>query len=853
MTDDTPSILSEALRWWNHGYAPLPVVPDGSKRPAVDSWKEHQHARPDAATVVQWFTGDVDGLGLICGAASGGLVMVEFEGRAVEEGFVEAAGVAMADHDAVALWERVTTGYVERTPSGGLHLYVRIPGADVPGNMRLARRPSTPAELEARPGQRTQVLIETRGQGGFTVIAPSGGRTHPTGAAWEVIAGSIDTLPVLTVDELDLLLAVLSTLDAMPARDVQPSSTAGQLRAASGTRPGDDFNARGSWDFLVAAGWQAARRFGQGRVGWVRPGKDPRGGISATTGGAADGIERLYVFTSASDFEPEEPYTRFAAWAHLEHAGDYAAAAKALAQLGYGTSPTPEEQLAGLIEPAGDPDRLTTPRSPMPTRHLQAVPDAPTDAAPVPQVDGTAALAVAPVSDLDLARYGATEDGLASALADRHGHELRHCPQRKMGWLAWDGARWEWDEAGRHREHIKALARQLPDNDTWRAHRKKMLSAAGVAGVAKMASTIADVVVHLDQLDVDPYALNTPGGMVDLRTGEVRATTPDDLCTRLTTVSVDRRRPTRWLAFLAETFDGDQSMIDYIQRLAGYSASGAQLEHVLPFLHGSGGNGKSVFLEVLVGILGDYASTAPPDFLLASARADEAAVARLSGLRLVACSEVNQSARFDEAKVKLLTGGDRLTARFLYGSHFTFVPTHHLWLMGNHQPRVEAGGESFWRRLRLLPFTRQVPKAQRVEGLAQQLIDAEGPQILGWIIDGAIEALSGKLREPEAVMAATASYAEEEDALGRFVADRVMLATGARTSTAEVRAAYAAWCRAEGTQELSPQMFGRELRSRWSIETVKSNGRRLYSGMTLYADADESDSEDPRDTDWSQR
>lgn len=852
------NLIADALAWWNRGYTPLPVKPGGSKAPAVSSWKQHQHARPDAATVVAWFTtgpgADTDGLGLVCGGASGGLVMIEFEGRAVTEGLVDAAAQAFADHDAIALWERVTAGYTERTPSGGLHLYVRVPVGTVPGNTRLARRPSTPDELAAHPGQRVQVLIETRGQGGFTVIAPSAGRTHPTGKAWEVVAGTPDTIPALSQDDLELALAVLSTLDQMPAASADMETAHNRTQPKNGgVRPGDDYNSRATWtDILTPRGWTLAWR--RGRLhGWTRPGKHPRDGISATTG--RNDADNLYVFSSSTEFECETPYDKFGAYALLEHGGNIAVAAKALAEAGYGSAPAPDPdpvRVEDLIDRSAS--AVTHPSNVVPIRRetVPAAVSGVTQGSSAVAVDEATVAPDAQVTHLDLARYGATEDGLARALVDRHAHELRYCPQR-ASWLAWDGARWQWDEGGHHRESIKALARHLPDNDAWKNHRKKMLSSAGVAGVAKMASTAQPVVVHAHQLDTDPWALNTPGGIVDLRTGDIRAASPDDLCTRLTKVSVDRRRPERWLAFLTETFDGDTEMVGYIQRLAGYSASGVQLEHVLPFLHGSGGNGKSVFLEVLVAVLGDYASTAPPDFLLATGRQDEAAVARLAGLRLVACSEVNQRARFDEAKVKLLTGGDRLTARFLYGNHFTFLPTHHLWLMGNHQPSVEAGGESFWRRLRLLPFTRQVPKGKRVEGLAGQLVEAEGPRILGWIVAGAIEALANKLREPEAVMAATASYAEEEDALGRFVADRVMLATGARTATVDVRAAYAAWCRAEGVQELNQTAFGRELRSRWGIDVARSNGRRHYVGLTLYADLDEPESDDPRDTPWDQR
>lgn len=338
------TLLTEALAWWNRGHTPLPVAPDGSKRPAVTTWKDHQDTQPDAATIVNWFTTDHDGLGLICGKASGGLIMVEFEGRAITEGYLDKAAQAFADHDALPLWEQVTTGYSEQTPSGGLHLYVRTTG-NPPGNTRLARRPSTPDELATNPHNKIQVLIETRGQGGFTVIAPSHGRTHPTGHPWTTINGSKDTIPTLTGDDLDLLLAVLSTLDQMPTKEPEYRPTPG---THTGTRPGDQYNNEATWaDILTPHGWTLAWQRGR-LCGWTRPGKHPRDGISATTG--RNDADNLYVFSSSTEFDTEEPYSKFAAYTLLEHHGDYTAAARALAPL-YGDHLAPDNQLAGLLNP----------------------------------------------------------------------------------------------------------------------------------------------------------------------------------------------------------------------------------------------------------------------------------------------------------------------------------------------------------------------------------------------------------------------------------------------------------------------------------------------------------------------
>lgn len=831
------NLLAEAVAWYNAGYMPVPVRADGSKAPGVNAWRDWQDTRPPLGTVVDLFTRtDTDGIGLLCGATSGQLEMLELEGRAVEEGYLDRLATAFADHGLEALWERIETGYAEQTPSGGLHWYYRVDGPAA-RNTKLARRPATEAELEASP-EKAKVLIETRGQGGFTVIAPSAGRTHKSGAAWQVIAGTREAIPTLSVEERDTLFEIANLLDEMPAVEWAAPTDGGSAApapAADELRPGDDYNNRATWaDLLQPRGWTLAHRWPSGRLGWTRPGKHPRDGLSATSGGAADGVDRLYVFSSSTEFEPEKPYTKFSAYALLEHGGDFAAATRALRAAGYGSAPRPKEPEAGpaltLVQGGGG-------------------------GAPV---DGTAAVKISQDgSDLPAVHTTTyTDQGNADLLATRYGAQLRYVPARKE-WIEWDGLRWRWcEDVGEVTQAAVETIRAIkPESEAQRQHKTKSLSRRAIEAQVTLASRHAGMRTAIEALDADPWILNTPSGIVDLRTGAVRPSTPDDNCTRITgcPYSPGTAAP-RWSAFLDETFGGDPDMIGFVQRLAGYSALGLVTHHVLPFLHGSGGNGKGVFVETMIALLGDYASTAPQGFLL-QGRNDESAVARLAGLRLVASSEVNQSAKFDEAKVKLLTGGDSLTSRFLYGKYFTFKPSHTLWILGNHQPRVEAGGDSFWRRLRLVPFTRTVPDEKKIEGLAEMLVESEGPAILGWVVAGALDVLRGGLREPGQVMAATKAYAEEEDAIARFVSDRLHVGGGqaVRVNTSEVRSAYAKWCRAEGEAEVSPQAFGRELRSRWGIEATRSNGARFYVGVTLLSDSEEPEDDDPRATAWDQR
>ncbi|WP_432886788.1 bifunctional DNA primase/polymerase [Kribbella sp. CA-245084] len=337
-----PELVEVARRWAAAGFAVIPAATNGSKAPAV-AWKQYQEERPSEGQLTAWFGGDAyDGLGLVCGAVSGQLEMFEAEGRAVADGTLEAFRLAMVDNGLEDLWDRLNAGYVELSPSGGMHWLYRVDGPACP-NTRLARRPATAVELGNEPDEKVKVLLETRGEGGFVVVAPSGGRTHPRGKRWRVLLGRPDTIPVITIDERDALYAIAAMFDLMPVTVPEVPSGRGMLHGdgAHGNRPGDDFNARGSWDDILN-GWTRARRFGGNCWTWVRPGKNPRDGISATTG-RNDG-DNLYVFSTSTEFEAEHPYSKFAAYTLLHYGGDYSAAASALRADGYGSpAPTPAQ------------------------------------------------------------------------------------------------------------------------------------------------------------------------------------------------------------------------------------------------------------------------------------------------------------------------------------------------------------------------------------------------------------------------------------------------------------------------------------------------------------------------------
>lgn len=850
-----PAGLTEQLQYAEAfaaaGCCVIPARGDGSKAPAV-KWEPYQHQHPTLEQLRRWFApGGFAGLGVVTGAVSGGLEMLELEARGLH--LWGLLGQTLADHGVGDLWARLCSGYLEQSAGGGYHWLYRVEGGDQRRNTKLARRPATTKELtawktgeadkarravadahalEARlrkiedttTTQLPQVLIETRGEGGYVVTAPSNGTTHPTGRSWILVAGGPATIPTISAAERDLLHAVCTMFDTMPAPTAPPTSSPSSAPTSSHggeTRPGDDYNTQATWEeILEPHGWTKGRRLGRGWA-WTRPGKHPRDGFSATTG-QADDADRLYVFSSSTTFDTETPYSKFAAYAHLGHGDDLAAAASALRKAGYG-APLEEPRVLGFT--GGPQAVVAAPGGPQGPVHAQA---APADPGP--------------------SSYSLTDDGNALRLVDQHADVIRYVPQRGM-WLRWTGHVWSWDEAETVRELARGIARDLPtDNDIRRKWRTKSLAAAAIGNMVRLARTDPRAVAHLPGLDAQPYELNTPGGIVDLRTGHLRPPDPTGLHTRCTTVAPDFTTPApRWEKFLADTFAGDPELTTYVQRLIGVSLIGVVLEQILPFAQGSGANGKTTLMGTVQRLVGfgqsGYAMSAPTEILLATRNQDHpATIAQLSGARLVVTSEVEDGAHFAEARVKQLTGRDAINARFMARNPFTFTPSHTLWVIGNHRPQVRTGGPAFWRRYREIPFVHTVPPEQQDRHLEDHLVDEEGPAILAWCIRGAADYLATAhtgtgLTIPEPVRAASEAYQLDQDTVGRFVDDLCTLGEkhdpNLRTKVGTIRSVYESWCHTEGEQPVTAKAFTTALRTQHDVWSERSSSTRYYLGIKL--------------------
>jgi P4 family phage/plasmid primase-like protien len=819
------TLLANALELHAAGLSVVPVAADGTKRPRV-AWKQYTDVAADEEQLRVWFDNDLDqGIGIVTG--HGDVELLEVEGAAMTQ-----MGDVLELLDGTGLrpvYDRLIGGWSEQSPSGGLHLLYRVEGGAVPGNTKVAQRPKDEAPFR-------ETLAETRGTGGFVVLAPSAGAVHPTGRPWVRLVGGPNAIPTLTREERDQVHAIVhAALDTMP--DETPVSTGGPVDAKWSTTfhaaegditPGDDFERKTDWaDILV--GWVHVFTRGATRY-WRRPGKND--GISATTGHAGD-RDRLYVFTSSTDFEPEVPYTKFGAYTLLNHRGDHGAAAKALADAEYG------HRAPRALAPASAASSRTTSTG----TQISAV--------------GTAATATAPAATVGGDSADLTDDGNARLLVAEYSGTMRYVADAGK-WVTWEGTRWAWHpDDGPAIEAARDVIRRIPtDNTALKAWRLKSMRARAIGDAVRLARAAPAMRIAAAEFDQHPWQLNTPGGVVDMRSGSIAAPTPALFHSKQTTVTPDAGMKTPlWDQFLKVTFQSNAAVERYMQRLAGLMFIGEVREHILPFAHGGGGNGKGVFAEVLSAIAGDYATSAPRNFLVVGRDQHPTELALLQGRRLVIASEINEDTKFDEAKMKALTGGDTITARFMNKDFFDFAPSHTFLLLGNSQPKVETGGDSVWRRLRLIPFTHSVTDEERIDDLQQRLVDEEGPGILAWIIRGAVGYAQDGLQTPDEVLAATDTYRAEEDHLGRFVEDRCSIGGGdiVRVEMSDLRKAYDAWCREQHEDAVTTQSFGRQLKHRFDVGTAKSNGRRFYTNIVLYAPESEPESDDPRDIRWDQR
>ncbi len=430
-----------------------------------------------------------------------------------------------------------------------------------------------------------------------------------------------------------------------------------------------------------------------------------------------------------------------------------------------------------------------------------------------------------------------TQDGLALDLGDRWQEDARFvAPWGK--WLFWEDGLWREDTRLEHMTRTRSYLREVPAGlgKEHAAQARKLRQADTVAKVVGLARSNVAQAASVSQWDGDPWLLGTPGGTVDLRTGELRTARPEDYLTKSTAIApAPPGTPApMFMAHMERITGGDRALLEYEQRFFGYSLTGSIREHAFAFGHGGGANGKGVTLNTAAAVLGDYAATIPTEMLMISnGDRHPTELARLRGVRLAIGSETEEGKRWAEAKIKSLTGGDPIAARFMRQDFFEFTPQFKLFIVGNHKPSLRGVDEAMRRRLHLVPFTVTIPPEERDPDLPEKL-KVEWPAILRWFIDGCLEWQRQGLNPPEVVRQATRDYLDSEDAVSLWIEECADLDANAWEPVSALFASWKRWAEAAGEFVGSQKRFSSVLQERGFEAKRGTGGPRGYLGLRLH-------------------
>ena len=436
-----------------------------------------------------------------------------------------------------------------------------------------------------------------------------------------------------------------------------------------------------------------------------------------------------------------------------------------------------------------------------------------------------------------------SDQWLARKIVERQRHVLRFVPQRGC-WLVWERGKWQIDAELLAEDIVKrslntiandvlrrgATGKEKRDAQQWAIAFCSGGKATTVAGIVRSDRGIA---ISVESLDSDQWVLNTPGGIVDLKTGALGPSDPEALCSKATAVVPEFGAACpEWRRFLHEATAEDLEVQAYLQRLAGYCLTGSTREQQLTFIWGDGGNGKSVFLNVLSGILGDYCRTATMDtFTSGSGDKHSTDVAMLQGARLITASETEVGKKWNEARIKQLTGSEPVTARYMRQDNFTFIPQGKPVFTGNHRPELRTMTRAMRRRIHLVPFN-VTPKVVDMD-LGEKL-QREWPAILAWMIEGCLLWQEQGLQPPKAVLVATEEYFAAEDAIGQWAEEWVVDDPASNVTSSALYQSWREWAGTNGEQDSSMKRLTSALVSRKWVRWREPETRRMgFAGKRL--------------------
>lgn len=452
--------------------------------------------------------------------------------------------------------------------------------------------------------------------------------------------------------------------------------------------------------------------------------------------------------------------------------------------------------------------------------------------------------------------YRLTDLGNARRFADAQANRLRFVKNWNQ-WLVWDGRRWKKDETGVDQQAAKGVVAQLYLETSQVAARqanaansgtltqgapiedlakwcKDSSKASRITAMIQLARSEPELATTSSIWDSDPWLLNVSNGTIDLRSGELHAHAQGDMLTMLAPVEYDPlAEAPQWEAFLSRV-QPDEEVRAYLQRYLGYALTGDVREQCLAFFYGGGSNGKSVLLDVVLDIVGDYGLRAAPDLVLAKfGEAHPTELADLEGRRLVVCSEIEQGRTWAEALIKRITGDRTITARRMRQDFYTFPTTHKLIVAANTRPGVRGTDHGIWRRMRLVPWEVQIPNAEQDKTLPARLVQEEAPGILAWLVRGCIAWQNHELGSAKAIDEATRKYRDGEDVIGRWLEERCDF--HGWMPQAEAYENFKTWCEAEGMDPWKRKTFKDRVLEREHIsEAKRDNGSvRAFQGISI--------------------
>lgn len=437
-----------------------------------------------------------------------------------------------------------------------------------------------------------------------------------------------------------------------------------------------------------------------------------------------------------------------------------------------------------------------------------------------------------------------TDVGNSTRFAHDWKDRVRYIPQLKK-WILWDGTRWFIDNSMQIMELGKETARRIYEEgvalneDQLRVavakHAVRSMHLPRLKAMLELAQSIPHMVAQASELDKDPLLLCVKNGVLDLRTGMLRPAKPEDLMTKQAPVEFDPQASCpAFKAFLKKIMHDSSGLYAFMQRVMGYALTGHTKEQCLLFLYGSGANGKTTFLNTIKDVLGpDYCKQTDPDTLMAKKNGRGATndLARLQGARVVISNEIEEGSRLSESLIKQMTGGDPITARFLFAEFMEYVPQFKLLMAGNHQPVIRGDDTGIWRRLHLVPFTVTIPPKDRDTELATKL-RGELSGILNFALEGCLAWQRNGLQPPAEVTDAVKDYRGDMDVLGQWVSDSCNTDSKLEVSATSAYLNYKIWSSNNGFNAMSSNSFGRRLKDRGFGKRHASSGA-VYQGLAL--------------------